>query len=236
MTRGSRSHSRTIASPKTCVYCGGAGEEGRDGAGPALRDRLRLGGMPLLHALQAAVLGGREALALDRGAVDDDGPLGLEGGAQRAAHGAHVVAVDHAEVRPVELLPPQAGRPEGLHGLLEARAEALERRADAGRQLRELLLDALARLPQPRVQPDAVHVARQGADVGRDRHPVVVEDHDDRRAEAAGLGDGLEGHAAGHRAVADDRDDLAVLGAPAQHRLLDADGVADRRRGVARRP
>ena len=33
ITRGSRSHSRTSASPNTCVYCGGAGDEGRDGAG-----------------------------------------------------------------------------------------------------------------------------------------------------------------------------------------------------------
>ncbi len=34
ITRGSRSHSRTSASPNTCVYCGGAGDDdGRDGAG-----------------------------------------------------------------------------------------------------------------------------------------------------------------------------------------------------------
>ena len=32
ITRSSRSHSRTSASPNTCVYCGGAGDEGRDGA------------------------------------------------------------------------------------------------------------------------------------------------------------------------------------------------------------
>ncbi len=34
-TRGSRSHSRTIASPNTCVYCGGAATAGLgfDGAG-----------------------------------------------------------------------------------------------------------------------------------------------------------------------------------------------------------
>ena len=34
-TRGSRSHSATSASPKTCVYCGGAGlpDAGFDGAG-----------------------------------------------------------------------------------------------------------------------------------------------------------------------------------------------------------
>src|ERR687893_382870 len=95
-TRSSRSHSRTIASPKTCVYCGGA-----------------------------ALFGGSEALALDRRDVDDDRPLGLERGAQGLADGAHVVAVDDAHVGPVELLPPQAGLPERLDGLLDLRAEAL---------------------------------------------------------------------------------------------------------------
>ena len=104
---------------------------GLGGRGTAVLDRVRLGGVPLLHALQAALLGGREALALDGGDVDDDGALGLEGGAQRLADGADVVAVDDAHVRPVELLPPQAGLPQRLDRLLDLRAEALEPRADA---------------------------------------------------------------------------------------------------------
>ena len=163
----------------------------------------------------------------------DDRPLGLERGPQRAAQRAHVVAVDDADVGPVELLPQQARRGERLDRLLELRAEPLERRADAGGQLRELLLDSLARLPQPGLEPDPVEVARERADVGRDRHAVVVEDHDQRRAEAASLVDRLEGDAAGHRAVADHRDDTAVLAVAAAHGLLDPDPVADRGRGVA---
>ena len=139
-----------------------------------------------------------------------------------------------AEVGPVELLPEQARRGEGLDRLLELRAEALERGADARGQLGELLLDALAGLPQARLEPDAVEVAGERADVGRDRHPVVVEEDDQRRAEAAGLVDRLEGDAAGHRAVADHGDHAAVLAVAAAHGLLDADAVADRRRGVAR--
>ena len=191
--------------------------------------------MPALHALQAAVLGRGEALALHRRDVDDDRPVGRQRLAQRAAQGGHVVAVDDAGVGPVELLPQQAGGPEGLDRLLELRAEALEGRADAAGQLGQPVLDPLARVPQLRVEADAVEVARQRADVGRDRHPVVVEDHDDRRAQAAGLVDGLEGDAARHRAVADDGDDLAGVGLAAQaHGLLEADGVADRGRGVAR--
>ncbi len=226
----------TSALPNTSVYWG-IGLTGGTGRRPTGRraagDRLRLGGVPLLHALQAALLGGGKALALDRGAVHDDGPLGGQGLAQRAAHRADVVAVDDAHVGPVELLPPQTRRPEGLERLLDVGAEALEGGADAGRQLGQAALEVLAGVPQARVEAHAVEVARQRADVGRDRHAVVVEQHDDRGAEAAGLMDGLEGHAAGHRPVADDGDDLAVLAVAAAHGLLDPDRVADRRRGVA---
>ena len=162
-----------------------------------------------LHALEAALLGRREALALHGGDVDDDGPVGRQRLAQGAPQARHVVAVDDAGVGPVELLPEQARRPEGLQRLLQLRAEALEGRADAAGQLGEPVLDALAGVPQLRVQAHAVEVARQRADVRRDRHPVVVEDDDDRRAQAAGLVDRLEGDAAGHGAVADDGDDLA---------------------------
>ena len=54
---------------------------------------------------------GREALALDRRDVDDDRALGVERVAQRAAQRADVVAVDDADVGPVELLPEQARAP-----------------------------------------------------------------------------------------------------------------------------
>ena len=43
---------------------------------------------------------------------------------------------------------------------------------------------------------------------------------------AAGVVQRLEGDAAGHRAVADHGDDLAVGSRRRAHRLLDADGVA----------
>ncbi len=190
--------------------------------------------MPALHALQAAVLGGGEALALDRGDVHDDRPLGRERLAQRAAQLAHVMAVDHAHVGPVELLPPQPGSPERLDRLLQLRTEPLEGGADPAGQAREAALDALAGVPQLGVQAHTVEVAREGADVGCDRHAVVVEHDDDRRAEATGLVDRLEGDAAGHRAVADDGDHVALVGIALQaHALLDADGVADRGRGVS---
>ena len=127
--------------------CTAAAPAWRPPVGPASRPERRwrstwLGGVPLLHALEAAFLGGRETLALDRRDVDDDGTFGGQRLAQRLAQGAHVVAVDHAHVGPVELLPPQPGRPEGLDRLLQLRAEPLEVAADADRQLAEPALDA----------------------------------------------------------------------------------------------
>ena len=84
--RRSRRHSVTSASPKTAVYCGGGSGAGPPAPAPrrARRDRHGLGGMPALHALQAALLGGREALALDRRDVHDDRRVGGERAAQRA--------------------------------------------------------------------------------------------------------------------------------------------------------
>ena len=184
--------------------------------------------MPLLHPLEAALLGGRKSLALDRRAVDHHGTLSREGVAQRASESAHVMSVDHADVGELELLPPQTRRPERFDRLLHVRPEALERGTDPRRQLGQSLLHVFACVPQLRVQPHAVEVARQGADVRGDRHPVVVEHHDDRRAETTGLVDGLKRHPAGQRAVAGYRHHVGVLGQALAHRLLDAHRIADR--------
>ena len=111
--------------------------------------------------------------------------------------------------------------------------EPLDPLAEAERQLGEAVLDPLAGVVEARVEPDPVEVARERADVGRDRHAVVVEDDHDRRLQAARGVQRLVGDAAGQRAVADHGGDLAVLADPLAHRLLEADRVADRGRGVA---
>ena len=237
-TRGSRRASATSDWPKTCVYCSFGAGPLRGLADPRLRGRRAvddgagLGGVPLLHARQAALLGGGEPAALDRRDVDDDGAVGRQRLGQRDAQRTDVVAVDDAGVRPVELLPEQPGGPERLDRLLQLRPETLERRAGE-REVDEATLDALAGVPELRVQPDAVEVARERADVRRDRHAVVVEHDDDRRPEPAGVVDRLERDAAGHGAVTDDGDDLARVGLAAQpHGLLEAHRVADRGRRV----
>ena len=225
--RGRRLRDATLADPARC-RCR------RRLRGNAVRDRFGLGGVPLLHPLEPALLGRGKALALDGGAVDDHGTASGQRLAQGASDRAYVVSVDHADVGEVELLPPQSRGPEGLERLLDVRPEALERGADADGQLGQPLLELLAGPPELGVQPDPVEIARERAHVGRDRHPVVVEHDDDRSPLAAGLVDRLEGDASGHGAIAHNRHHVPVLAVPAKHRLLDPDGIPDRGRGVAR--
>ena len=111
--------------------------------------------------------------------------------------------------------------------------EALERGADPGGQLREAALEVLPGVPQLGVEPDPVEVPRQRADVRRDRHAVVVEHDHDRGPQPTSLVHGLEGDAAGHRAVTGDRHHMGVLALAAAHRLLDPDRVTDRSGGVS---
>src|SRR6202167_365847 len=89
-------------------------------------------------------------------------------------------------------------------------------------------------MPKLGVQTYAVEVARERADVRGYRHAVVVEHNHHRRAQTARLPNRLEGHATGHRPIADHSHDLALgaLVVEVAHRLLDANRIADRSRGV----
>src|SRR5581483_4431872 len=78
-------------------------------------DRARLGGMPLLHALQAALLRRSEALALDGLVVDDDRARRAERLAVLRPHLRDVLAVYRAHVSDVALLEEEAGGEIGLH-------------------------------------------------------------------------------------------------------------------------
>ena len=189
--------------------------------------------MPLLHALEPAGLRRLEALPLDGMDVDDDRAVGIEGALQRRPQRFHVVTVDRSHVGEVELLEEESGSRVRLDRRLDLGPEAPDAIAEAERELGQARLDVLACVIEARVGAQALKRAGDRADVGRDRHPVVVEDDDDRGLQAAGVVQGLEGDAAGERAVADHRDDATVFADAVAHRLLETDGVADRGRGVA---
>ena len=205
-TRRSRRTSSIIVRPNTAVYRGGRAWRARVSPGRARRwrstsawpratspcprgRRPRPGRSPCpsagMHAMR------RSAASASRSALRER---------------ADVVAVDDAHVGPVQLLPEQARGPDALIDSLSCGPGARTRRR-CSPAARRGGLERLAGRATARVQPDAVEVPRHRPDV-RDRPAVVVEHHHDH-AEAAGLVDRLERHAAGHRAVADDHDDLA---------------------------
>ena len=177
-------------------------------------------------------LRGLVALALDRLDVDDDRPARVDRLADALAQRVHVVPVHHADVREAQLLEEHAGHEERLHRLLDVLAQPVRLAADRG-DLGDALLEVLAQAGQGRVEPDAVEIELQGADVGADGHLVVVDDDDQRRVQVPGLVERLEGDAAGERAVAQDADDVAAVATRDAPRLDEPQPVADRRRGVA---
>ena len=218
--------------------------------------RVEHGGV--VEVLLVVVLGRRVAAALLGEDVDDDRALGrqLDGVAQRLLERRDVVAVDRSDVAHAERLEERRRLQDLAHRRLDRVDGLLGRRADDGHVAQQLLEAALAAhvrrveadLGEHLRQPvaDAADQARRargragGGGVGRevgDRRRVaaaVVVEHDDHAALAvAEVVERLVGHAAGHRAVADHGDDVAVRVAPGVAGDGEAVGVGEDRRGVA---
>ena len=227
----------------------GDGDDARVGLGEAhqrLAERLRVGGAHGRRLAGAVAemerpgavervgprLGRLVALALDGLDVDDDRAARVDRLADALAQGVHVVAVDDADVGEAQLLEEHARHEQRLHRFLDVLAEAVRLLADGG-DAGDAALDVLAQTGERRVEADAVEVELQGAHVGADRHLVVVEDHDQRRAQVPGLVERLEGDAAGERAVAEHADDVAGAFAGELGGLDEAEPVADGGGGVA---
>ena len=179
--------------------------------------------------LTSVVLGRRVAPALLGEHVDDDRAVLLGGVAQRPLEALDVVAVERARVAHAEVLEERPGLEvlaQRGGGGLEALVELVGHRHAVDELLEAGPLAAVLRVdPQP------------GHGLGELRHrrgvgpAVVVEDDDRLAAGVAEVVEPLEGHAAGHRAVADDGHD-AALGAGATPRS--SAGVAPISCAVAR--
>ena len=165
--------------------------------------------------------------------MHDDGAV--EGGrlAQHVLHLGNVVAVDRADVANAEGIEEVAG----LEHLAEGSAQALHAGLEVFTQDGDLAQRALGHLPAAhvgRARPQAGDARRQAGDRRRVGTPVVVEDDQHLAAAVPEVVEGLVGHAAGHRSVADHGDHAAVvLGTGEVQRRGYAVGVAQDGRGVA---
>ena len=179
-------------------------------------------------------LGRRVALALFGDDVQQLRAAQLLHIAQRVQQRIHVMAVDRSDVIEAEFFEQSAGHDQALDVFLGAACQLPHRR-----HLRQDLLAALAHRRIELARQDLGEAIRQRANVGRDRHIVIVQDHQQVGVEIASMIERLEGHTGGHRAVTDDghratvgarqlgRDGHAESGADGGTRMAHAEGVID---------
>ena len=175
-------------------------------------------------------LGRLVALALLRDHMNQDrAVLRVAHIAQHGQQMIEIMSVDGTDVIEAKLLEQRAAGPEAARIFLGARRPALPA---FGEDLGELLRP-IAQLPVRLPGDEAREISAHGADRRRDRHVVVVEDHDQPGVHGAGIVHRLIGHASAHRAVADHGDHVVLLaGEVAGDRH--AKPRRDRGRGVAR--
>ncbi len=133
-------------------------------------------------------------------------PLQLPDGAQRLHEIGQVVAVDRPEVIEAELLEQHPRRRDALDFALRAVRQVPHRR--------ELAQHLLAVAAQPGVGAAGENpgeVLRERADVGRDRHLVVVQHHEQIDRHRPRMVERFVGEPGRHAAVADHRRHLARL-------------------------
>ena len=116
------------------------------------------------------------------------------------------MAIDRTDIIEAELLEERAAGEEAARQLFGP-AGAFE---DEGRHFLGDLLAPLAQAPIGPAREKPRQIGRQRADRGRDGHVVIVEDHDEARVHGACIVHGLIGHARGHGAIADHRDDIVL--------------------------
>ena len=199
------------------MYAGGAGARDQRTGGRVER--------PDPVVARRVALGRRVPLALFRDHVHQDRLLELlPDVAEGLDEVFQLVAGDRADVAEAEFLEEQARHDERLDRLLDALGHFGRLLADAGERAQEL--DELVAHPRRQVSGEhAVQIRGERPDVRGDRHLVVVEHDDQVLLEVPDVIERLEGLAGGHRAVADDRDDLVIL----------PEGVARRRQPGRRR-
>ena len=179
--------------------------------GPRGATRLGVERRRAVHLLGDVVLRGRVAAALPGDGVHDHRTAEVPGPAQRRLHGRHVVPVDRPEVLEPEVGEQLLRAQRVLHPGLERVQPGVDRPAD-DRGPPQRVLAGLQHPLVPRLQPQRREPVRQAADRRGVGAPVVVDDDDHVAVPARrDVVERLPRHAAGQRAVADHRDDVALL-------------------------
>ena len=167
----------------------------------------RAGGVPGVIILFA----GRVALAFSGNGMDDNRPVvNLLRLAQSRNQGAHVMAVHIADVFEAEFIDQCARQNGGGNGIFESLGGAAQSSAKA-RNGFELIADFFFETVVTLCAAYAVEITRKRADGGRDRHFVIVQQHDEPRFQVSRLVNGFHRHAASQTGITDERADVVFF-------------------------
>ncbi|SKY06675.1 Uncharacterised protein [Mycobacteroides abscessus subsp. abscessus] len=163
-----------------------------------------------MHLIGHVVLGVNIAIALAGDGMHDDRTAERSCPRERRFERFDIVAVYGSDVLQSEIGEHLLGREEIFDPALHAVQNRVCRSADNGQHLHHtttLVEEAFV----AGLEPQTRQVCRDAPDGRCVRAPVVVDDDDDRAVGIGDVVDRLPTHSAGERAVADDRDDRAVL-------------------------
>src|SRR5262245_34022807 len=129
---------------------------------------------------------------------------------QRVDQALQMMAVDRTNVVEAQFMKQKSRDHKGLHGVNHVLADLDEARTDA-RNSEQHRLDFLLKSVIYLTSHDAVQIPRNGANIGRNRHFIVVQDDQQLLLQMARLVDSLERDASGKPSVTDDRHHVVVL-------------------------
>ena len=228
ITRSSRAATAISASANACANVGRPALL----LEPSFVGRIHVGADAVERARIA--LSRLETLAFRRAHVQEHGPRNTAGVRNNVAQAIVVVTVDGADVTEAHLLEDHRGLAFGRYELHRRGLGAGHRtaRGRAERHVPEHVLGEFARARRPRLGAQHRKIRCDRPDVRRDRHLVIVEDHDEVRLQRPGVVDRFISEATGQRAVANDGHDR-FLAATQIARRCHAERGRDRRGGVA---
>ena len=122
----------------------------------------------------------------------------------------HIVAVDRSDVFEAQALKQQPRTRDNVFGGIHHVLEVADDISTGCIESAEKCTHAPAPACHTAADEFATEPLGQRADVGADRHSVVIDDDDQITLEGARVVERFERHAAGHPSIADDRDDFST--------------------------
>ena len=173
----------------------GKRRRGRDGRHPGI-------GVEAADAVEILrrLFCGLVALALPGDQVDQDRLAQRSRRAQKCLDFGNIVAVDRPEIGKAQVFKQRRTEQAPAHPFFDLVRQRIELLAEAALRGQRPVAELEVEIPRP--QPRLGKVTGDRADVRRDRHAVVIEQHDHRLAAGPGVVEALVGQPAGQRAVA----------------------------------